>query len=107
MKMYYVTRRHHQCMPGLHHLRNVGLSFAVKIFLIEQLTMPRRLRLFARHLQETVRHDDKLSLLTSLSFQVINDFSTFSAQEPQVYFQNWGLFLFLETKYLTNNTNIF
>ena len=45
-------------------------SVAEKIFLTEQLTIPRRLRLFVRHLQETVRHDHKLSLLTSL----INDF---------------------------------
>ena len=51
-----------------------AMGVAVKIFLIEQLTIPRRLRLFVRHLQETVRHDDKLSLLASLSLLMIFDF---------------------------------
>ena len=84
-----------------------AMSVAVKIFLIEQLTIPRRLRLFVRHLQETVRHDDKLSLF-------INDFRllaprglryTFKTSREGAY-GRYFFFFFLETKYLKNNNNI-
>ena len=70
-----------------------AISFAVKIFLIEQLTMPRRLRLFARHLQETVRHDDKLSLLTSLSLLMI-----FRLLAPRSILSKLGVVSFFRNK---------